>query len=565
VAVPVQFLDARRLTGPNLLSDSAGAIMDLGCDEAESATLIERWKSVIRPMLDALGWSDCELTSRRLSGGVSVAFGAPIDSLYAATAVNEWAWQVIDAGERGEPPPDFGEALAGIRAALADERNPAMLALRDEAARRGSAFLWDDDHVSVGLGRGSHTWPAREIPDARAIDWTGRHDVPIGIVTGTNGKTTTTRMATHILMGAGQSVGVSCTEWIAVNDRIIDRGDWSGPGGARNVLRQVDVDVAVLETARGGLLRRGLGVDRADVALITNIAEDHLGDFGSRSLDELLHVKWIVSRAVESNGLLVLNADDELLCAQAGAYGGRLSWFSLDPDNPVVMRHVAAGGDAWVLDGDRLVHRHGAGDDTICSSGDIPLSIGGVARHNLANALSAAALTHALGASLDDIRRGLVSMSQRDNPGRSNVYEIAGVRVIMDFAHNPHALKAMFDMARGMPARRRLLAFGQAGDRPDPLIRELARRAWSIGLDRVIVSELANYYRGRNPGEVYSVIRDELMRSGARPEQVLHYDLEVDSLDAALAWARPGDLVIMLALGDPAAVRARLEALSDET
>ena len=185
-----------------------------------------------------------------------------------------------------------------------------------------------------------------------------------------------------------------------------------------------------------------------------------------------------------------------------------------------------------------------------------------MARHNLANALAAAALTHALGASVRDIRRGLTSMSQRDNPGRTNIYEIGDVSVIMDFAHNPHALLALFDMARLLPARRRALAFGQAGDRPDPLIRELARRAWSIGLDRVMVSELANYYRGRNPGEVYGVIRDELLRSGAAPDQVDHFELETQALDAALEWAQPGDLVIMLALGDPAAIRAKLEVLS---
>ncbi|MDH4107055.1 MAG: Mur ligase family protein [Gammaproteobacteria bacterium] len=562
MAGSIEFIDARRLTGPNLLSDQAGAVMDLRCGEGEERALIERWAATIRPMLDALSWSECETSSRIFSGGVSVAFAAPIDALYAATAANEWAWQVMEAGLRGGVPPDFGQALAAIRAALDGERNPSLLALRDASAGHGTTFLWDDDFVSVGLGRGSVTWPVPALPEPATLDWSKRHDVPVGIVTGTNGKTTTTRLATHILAGSGRNVGVSCTEWIAVNDRIIDRGDWSGPGGARSVLRQTDVDVAVLETARGGLLRRGLGVERADVALITNIAEDHLGDFGSRNLDELLDVKWIVTRAVEATGLLVLNADDPVLRARAGTYAGRLAWFSLDAASPIVAGHVAGGGKAWVLEGDRLLYRHGKRQEAICTAGDVPLALGGVARHNLANALAAAALTHELGASLDDIRRGLTSMSQRDNPGRSNIYQVGDVRVLMDFAHNPHALQALFEMARRLPASRRLLAFGQAGDRPDPLIRELARRAWSIGLDRVIVSELANYYRGRNPGEVYGVIRDELLRCGARPEQVGHFEFEVEALQAALDWAEPGDLLIILALGDPAAIRERLEALS---
>jgi UDP-N-acetylmuramyl tripeptide synthase len=168
--------------------------------------------------------------------------------------------------------------------------------------------LWDDDFVSIGLGKGSETWKVREIPDAP--EWDRYHDVPVGVVTGTNGKTTTVRFATHILRGTNRSVGLSSTDWISVNDRVIDRGDWSGPGGARNVLRERDVDVAILETARGGLLRRGMGVARADAALITNISEDHLGDFGSRNLDELLAIKWVVSRVVRSQGHLILNAED---------------------------------------------------------------------------------------------------------------------------------------------------------------------------------------------------------------------------------------------------------------
>ena len=559
----MEFLEARRLTGPSLLWSRPGSILDVRCSADEAGPVIEKWSTAVRRMLDAVGWSDEALCHWRLSGGVSLAFSGPIDALYAASAINEWAWACIESGESIEDLADFDEKVVEFQTLIEAERNPALLTLAAAAFDHGVSFLWDDDDVSVGLGTGSETWPFRGLPDPASLEWSKFHDIPVGVVTGTNGKTTTVRLATHIVRGTGKNVGVSCTDWIAVNDDIIERGDWSGPGGARNVLRQAAVDVAILETARGGLLRRGLGVNKADVALITNIAADHLGDFGSQNLQELLDIKWVVSRSVEGSGVLVLNADDELLVAKAKKYSGNLVWFSLDAQNEVVKQHASDGGLAFVLDENKLTRLAGKEREVICASDEIQITLAGAARHNIANSLAAAALTYCLGVSVEDIRTGLKSISQDDNPGRCNVYEISGVNVLLDFAHNPQAMQALFDMASGLPAKRRLLAFGQAGDRPDDLIRELAQGAWSIGLDAVIVSELEAYHRGRSHGDVYQVIHDELIRCGAHEDQLRHFDEELDSLDAALDWAEPGDLIIMLALADGQKIQEKLKVLSD--
>ena len=326
------------------------------------------------------------------------------------------------------------------------------------------------------------------------------------------------------------------------------------------MLREQNVEVAILESARGGLLRRGLGVNAADAALITNIAEDHLGDYGSQNLVELLNIKWIVSRAVVGRGRLILNADDPLLVSKADRYPGELIWFSLHADNPIVAEHVAAGGSAFILDEQQLLKIDGSSSQAICDAGEIAITLHGAARHNIANSLAAAALSSCLGATLGEIRTGLKTMSQDDNPGRCNVFEIDGRTVLVDFAHNPHAMQALFDMAQALPAKRRVLCFGQAGDRPDQAIRELARDAWSIGLDRVIISELAAYYRGRAANEVYGIIADELQQQGARAEQIAHFDEELKSLEAAMNWAEAGDLVIMLALGGPAKIQQLLKS-----
>lgn len=559
----MEFLDARRLTGPSLIFDEPGTILDVSCTPEEAIRLVPVWANHVAQMLEVLDWPSARFSSRQMLGGVSLVFSAPVDALYAATEINEWAW-AASAFELGiaEQAPDFDETMQAIRESTADEANEELMWLIDEAGLHGKSLLWDDDYVSVGLGSGSETWSVKEIPDA--LEWDRFHDIPIGIVTGTNGKTTTVRLATHILRAAGRNVGLSSTDWIAVNETVLNRGDWSGPGGARTVLREKNVDVAILETARGGLLRRGLGVERADAALITNISEDHLGDFGSRDLDELLAVKWIVSRAVEASGRLILNADDDRLCARSKDYEGELVWFSLDPGNEMILRHTDAGGVAFVLDGDVLFRIDGAARERICRSDEIPITLGGAARHNVANALSAAALTGCLGVSLADIRAGLRTMVQDENPGRCNLYDVNGFKVLIDFAHNPAAMAALFDMARAVPAKRRALCFGQAGDRTDELIQELARDAWAIGLDRVVVSELAAYHRGREHGEVFGIIRDELMRSGADEMQIDHFETEMESFASAIDWAQPDDLVIMLALGGALPVQEKLKELGAE-
>ena len=556
----MEFLDARRLTGPSLIFDGPACILDVACTPEEADRLVPVWADNVGRMLEALDWPSAEFAFVKLQGGISMAFTAPIDQLYAGSEINEWAWaaSAFELGVTTEEP-DFDAALEALLKSSAEEANVELMWLVDEAAAQGKTLLWDDDFVSVGLGKGSETWAVRDIPDV--LEWDRYHDVPVGVVTGTNGKTTTVRFATHILREAGKNVGLSSTDWISVNDRVIDRGDWSGPGGARNVLREQDVDVAILETARGGLLRRGMGVDHADVALITNISEDHLGDFGSQNLDELLAIKWIVSRVVRTQGRLILNAEDHRLVEKSRNYDGELVWFSLDPHNAVIREHTEAGGLAFVLDGDELLKVENGERELICRSNEIPVALGGAARHNVANALAASALTASLGATLADIGTGLTSMVQDENPGRCNIYALNGINILIDFAHNPAAMTALFDMARAIPATRRALCFGQAGDRPDDLIRELAKDAWEIGRDRVEVSELADYHRGREHGDVFRIIRDELLQQGADEAQIVHNELELESLQDAIDWAQPGDLVIMLALGGAAPVHARLKEL----
>ena len=295
--IDLTFLDSRRLTGPGLLLDQPGAALEIQLDDPARERAISAWRIAARRMLDAVGWAGERLAVRTFAGGASLALSAPPDALYAATDLNEWAWESALAEVQGASSRDFDVAAARLRETIALERNPALLALRAAARERGLNFLSDADFASAGSGAGSVSWAIASLPAPSAVDWSRVHDVPFVLVTGSNGKTTVVRLLAEMVEASGRVAGVTSTDDVRVSGRTLDSGDYSGPGGARLLLRRPEVETAILETARGGLLRRGLEVERADVAVITNIADDHLGEFGfSRSPSSPRRSSWWCER-----------------------------------------------------------------------------------------------------------------------------------------------------------------------------------------------------------------------------------------------------------------------------
>lgn len=559
----MDLLDSRRLTGPHLLGDREGAVLEVSLEPEEAEEAVAAWRREARRLLDAAGWPDEEIASRRFPGGASLVLTAPIDALYAATEANELAWEAATASVQGVSGPDPDAALETVRAAIERERNPALLALRDAAEARGVAFLADGELASVGLGGGCLTWPVDALPQPEAIPWERVHDVPVALVTGTNGKTTTVRLVAAMARESGLVAGTTTTDRVEVDGEILDEGDCSGPGGARTVLRHPRVEMAILETARGGLLRRGLAVRRADAALITNIAADHLGGFGVSDLETLADTKLVVTRAVGPQGHVVLNADDPLLVARAGRIASPIVWFSLDPARSRAHRLLASAATAWVHDEGRLERWQSGSKEVVARVEDIPIAFGGAARYNLANALAAMALGSALGLPIDGILRGLrqVRGTPEDNPGRGNFFELGGVKILIDYAHNPHGVSAILGVASHLPARRRLVLLGQAGDRDEESLRDLAREAWKLSPDRVILKELPEMLRGRAAGEVTAILADELRRLGAGDDVIGRADSEIAAVRQALAWAQAGDLLLLLVHAQRSEVLALLEKL----
>jgi cyanophycin synthetase len=549
----MEMLDSRRLTGAGLLLDGPGAVIEVRVDDARRDATIAAWREAATRMLAAVGWGSERLAVRRYQGGASLAFTAPMDALYAAAELNEWAWSATTAamaanGRLEFQGSEFASAAERLRAAIAEERRPAVLAMHLAARERGVTFLAGEGEVSVGSGAGVIRWPVDALPEPSGIPWGDVRDVPVALITGSNGKTTVVRLVAAMARRAGRTTGVSSTEGVTVQGRTVAEGDFSGPEGARRVLRHRGVETAVLETARGGLLRRGLPVERADVAVVTNIAADHLGEFGVSSLEELAETKLLVARAVDQRGRVVLNADDATLVRASSALHAPVVWFSLEAANPVVRRHLDAGGRAAVLEGDTLVLLGGGPREALGHVGDLPIAAGGAARYNVANALAAAAAAEGLGVPADALRATLCrfGLDPSDNPGRANVYELDDVRVVVDYAHNPHGIAALAGALEQVPSTRRLVLIGQAGDRDDGAIREMARAALALRPDRVVAKEMDAYLRGRAPGEVPGIIADELRRAGLPEAAIATAAGELLAVQEALDWARPGDLLILM-------------------
>jgi cyanophycin synthetase len=561
----MRILDSRRLTGPNLLLDGPGAILDVALEGVDPAPAIAAWREALAPLLDAVGWSGAATAARAHAQGVNLAFAAPFDTLYAATEVNEAAWHAAAASLRGEEPEESGTVVARLREAIERERKPWLEILAREARARGLTLLADDRRVSVGLGRGSRAWPSEETAELiDRIPWSELSDVPAAVITGTNGKTTTVRLLGAIAKAAGLTAGVTSTDWVTVGEEVVATGDYSGPNGARTVLRDRRVDVAMLEVARGGILRRGLALPRAQAALVTNVANDHLGEFGIFDVDALADVKMVVAKAVGEGGRVVLNADDPRLLERGRRLAVPVLWFTLDAAHPVLAEHLERGGMACVLDDDMLEVARGHEWREIVAVADVPITFGGAARHNVANALAAIGVAVTLGLPDEAIARGLRGFTSDParNPGRANVWRLGGVTAIVDFAHNPHGLDALARMVAALPASRRAIVMGQAGDRDDEAIAEFARAAWAMRPDHVFVKEMEPYLRGRERGVIPALIEAELRRAGADEGGLSRWESELEAVRAALAWAREGDLLLLTTHAQREEVIALMEQLA---
>jgi cyanophycin synthetase len=468
------------------------------------------WRTRVERAAARLGWDTTQTIVRRHAGAASLAITAAVDQLFLATEINEWALcatlvernperrrsledalaaVALDALEEGATPgPDDLPVLDDcaalerfVRLAAAEAR-PKLRALLGAAGLRDLPYVLDETELTVGAGAGGRSYPLSVLPDPAELPWDQLTDIPTAIVTGSNGKTTTVRLLAACARAHGWHVGFNCTDGVFLDDESLATGDYSGPAGARRVLRERRAQAAILETARGGILRRGIAVSRARAAVVTNVSADHFGEYGIDDLTALADVKLAVAGIVSPSGLLVLNADDAQLRSRVDGLVGRfgrcpaVGWFAQDADHALLREARSRGAPTCGVRAERLCLTYEGRDHDLGRIDALPLSVDGIAAYNIANMAAAALGAAALGVPATTIARVFARFGARvqDNPGRLMRFERNGVRILIDYAHNPDGLRGFLRVAehlRGTNGRLGLL-LGHAGNRNDADIEE---------------------------------------------------------------------------------------------
>ncbi|MEZ4532207.1 MAG: cyanophycin synthetase [Thermomicrobiales bacterium] len=411
--------------------------------------------------------------------------------------------------------------------------------------------------VNAGPGFRMHTNPTEGHPrhvGRAVVDMLfppgSKSRVPIVAVTGTNGKTTTVRMISHIMKTAGRRVGMTTTDGIYIDGTQIMAGDMSGPTSAKMVLKNPTINYAVLETARGGILRSGLGFDRCDIAVVTNVTSDHLGQHGIDSLSDLAKVKAVVPQSVFRDGKSVLSADNEWTVEMARYARGEILYFSMHEDNPVIREHLRNKGRAVILRpvsaGEMITVIENRRETSLLLASQIPATYDGRLRVNVANALAAVTAALADDVQLEYIRQAMRTFTSSfyQTPGRFNLLEFQGRRIIMDYCHNIAGLESMADFVKRMDASRAIAVISMPGDRLDDDIAAFGKLAGET-FHELVIREDANT-RGRPSGEIARRLKDAAMAAGLADEAVTIVLQESDAVRSAVERSDKDDLVVLM-------------------
>lgn len=369
--------------------------------------------------------------------------------------------------------------------------------------------------------------------------------IPIISITGTNGKTTVTRMISHVLSVSGQKVGMTCSSGTFIGKQCIAQGDNTGPVSACSILYNKEIEIAVLETARGGIIRKGLGYDLADVGVITNISDDHLGLDGIDSLEDLAFTKALVVEAVKANGYAVLNADDRMTKQIMSRVRCNLIYFSKSRDNQIIEHQINQGGIAVVVENEQVILYRNKNKKTIAEVKDIPITFEGKAICNIENTIAAVAGLVAVGVPDHIIRLGLLSFQPdiESNAGRLNFFNMGNFQVLLDYGHNIKAYKSVIQFIRNMDVSRLVGVIGVPGDRLNKSIYEIGKISGQA-FSKLYIKEDKDL-RGRNSGEIANLLYQGALKGGARPTDIKIILSENQALKAAIQNALPGDLIVI--------------------
>ena len=568
--MPLHIRDLRALEGPNIYYPVPAVKLQVWADRDISRTLsdaIKQWAQQVGVVIGAL---QQEVQAAEDGYLITTTWTTPLPN--AGERIAEGAIADLQAAESSDEDYSHDDALfAAIGERKREEPSLAQLQLYAEARARDLPMMpRGDGKLVFGSGARGHVFdPAiLSLGMPATIPWDKIGTIPIVAVTGTNGKTTTTRLIAHILTTAGRRVGRTDTDGIVINGQQVEQGDWAGWGGARRVLTDPEVDVAVLETSRGGILRRGLGFSTCNVGVVTNISADHLGEFGVETTEQMAEVKGVVVLATQADGYVVLNADDRLVLALQQWSAAPIILFSHDPNNAAVTRHLADGGSAVYSDG-TAINVNALGQHGQIAVADITITFDGAAVHNVENVLAAVGVCLGLGLDLRTIEAGLHTFTAdaSHNANRLNVFRRGDISVVFDYAHNVAGVQALLRFGQALQREqqgRLLFVLGGPGDRSDDQIRAMGQLAGE-GADVLLLHEEERYLRGRPPGEITRLYQEGAVAAGLSTEDILIFPDEIAALEAGLAQMQPMDVMLIAAHAEREAMLQRLERWSGQS
>ncbi|RTK93482.1 MAG: hypothetical protein EKK64_10100 [Neisseriaceae bacterium] len=539
-----------RLLGQSRFFDGAGAVIDISLTTDDNQKIADLFVEELNRILRRLSVKDYEVKSLVFDNGINIALSYPYDLLMVACDLLDWVWlEVIDFLEKDLPIRTL-KATDIFEQMIEDNQQIILRKIYNKAREHKVNFFIQNDLIVLGSGVGQFRVKKNKLTKLKDIPWKKIHNVPTAIITGTNGKTTTTRLTEFICRKAKLKSAYCSTDWVMVNGKKVVEGDLSGPTGHQYAMMNQKVEVAILEAARGGIVKRGLMPNYADVATVTNIAYDHIGQNGINTLDDLANAKGVVYNALKDDGIAIVNLDDEHIMKLN--IPNKKAYISTKLAEKEISKYLTNDNYVVFIRDKHIVLKTKAVEHVLNKIDDIPITVYGLATYNYENVLHAVALSYALDITPDQIIFGLKKFGADDksNFGRWNYYLSKNHgHLVVDIAHNPAGLENILSLATGVKKLKNIdgklrLMYGNTADRRDT-IPEIVSIINKYNVDEVIIKEFQESLRGSSLGEMPQVFYDELIKQGFPDSKIKVIPNELEATAHILNHTKKNDFTLL--------------------
>lgn len=552
---------SRRLVGPNLFFKETGTVLDVPLTY-DKEKLTDLFYQEAKRILPELGWVDIKIAHKFFNNGVRFAMTAPVDITMPACDVIDFIWlSVREYVENGEFK-TIEKAKNTLLPLIETDKNLTYCKLHELAKSKGLNAFRDKNKAYIGSGTGCYEFDL--VRDTlESIEWSKIYDIPAVIVTGTNGKTTTIRLTDFICRFAGKLTGYTSTDWVKVNDELVDEGDYSGPTGHQFVLTDKKVEVALLESARGGLLKRGLIESYVNAAAVTNVSADHLGEDGIETVAELAEAKSIVFRTMGQNSHAIINLDNSYMKGKFDDLNCHKIIVTQNPDEHDMGYYLAKADYACIVEDGKFIWVKNNQRTIILDIQDAPITVNGFAKHNIENTMIAIALSFKLGIEFTTIAAALKEYKNdpKVNRGRANVFEWDNKVAVLDYAHNEASIDALLSMMKAYDkGGKTYLMIGTTGDRKY-LISPINDIILKYGIDFIVLKETSKYLRSAEFMELPLSIRKDLNDKGYDIANTFISHGELEGVKYIIDKLEDNDVAIFCCQAEVEAVVNYLETL----